>query len=343
MGRSAAPPYPPPKEPAKARHMPIPDATRYARDAAEAIEARFEDLDGGEGYLFRISRGSRFVLGGGGNVCTYPVNNASAYTISRDKAHTKAVLIANGIPIIPGGLYFAHTRRAALRAPGREAADALQFAAGLGYPVFCKPTHGSRGTFAEIVRSPSDLEDYIRRVAVEFESFLIEPVLDGAEHRVFVLDGRPIFHSTKSAPILIGDGRLTLGQLLAALNDTLQREGVSALPPSALAGHSLDTVPSAGAHIALPGRRNLSAQGSVESVSEHVPPQLSGPAIAAVAALGLRASAVDLFDISPARDLSDIVVIEVNGNPGLGTLEHAGRTDLIRAIWTHMLNACLSS
>ena len=41
-----------------------------------------------------------------------------------------------------------------------------------------------------------DLRDYISRVAVEFESFLIEPVLDGAEHRVFVLDGRPVFHET---------------------------------------------------------------------------------------------------------------------------------------------------
>jgi len=36
-------------------------------------------------------------------------------------------------------------------------------------------------------------------------------------------------------------------------------------------------------------------------------------------------------------------VIEVNGNPGLRTLENAGRTDLIRSIWTSMLNECLSS
>ena len=91
--------------------MPIPDSTRYARDAAEAIGARFEDLDGGEGYLFRISQRGRFVLGGGGNVCAYPVNSAPAYTISRDKAHTKAVLTAVGINVIPGSLWFAHMRR----------------------------------------------------------------------------------------------------------------------------------------------------------------------------------------------------------------------------------------
>lgn len=322
--------------------MPIPDSTRYARDAAEAIGAQFEDLDGGEGYLFRISRAGRFVLGGGGNVCAYPVNSASAYTISRDKAHTKAVLVPAGVSVIPGGLYFAHGRRAALRAPGHEASDAVAFAQRLGYPVFCKPNHGSRGTFAEIVQSPAALDDYIRRVAVEFESFLVEPVLDGAEHRVFVLDGQPVFHSTKSAPGLTGDGRSTLAMLLAALNTTLEAEGISAAPVSVLGDRDLSATPAAGERIPLPGRRNLSAHGDIESVSEHVPPELALPAMAAIAALGLRAGAVDMFDVSAARDLSDIVVIEVNGNPGLRTLERAGRNDLIRAIWTHMLNACLS-
>ncbi|MEQ1781513.1 MAG: hypothetical protein ABMA14_09145 [Hyphomonadaceae bacterium] len=322
--------------------MPIPDSTRYARDAAEAIGARFEDLDGGEGYLFRISHGDRFVLGGGGNVSTYPVNSAPAYTISRDKAHTKAVLISAGVPVIPGGLYFAHARRAALRAPGHEASDAATFAQRLGYPVFCKPNHGSRGTFAEIVPTPAGLDDYIRRVAVEFESFLVEPVLDGAEHRIFVLDGRPVFHATKSAPGLIGDGCTTLAQLLAALNAALEAEGISAAPTSALGDRDLNATPAAGEHIPLSGRRNLSAQGGVETVNDHVPVELAHPATAAVAALGLRAGAVDMFDVSAMRDLSDIVVIEVNGNPGLRTLERAGRNDMIRAIWTHMLNACLN-
>ena len=321
--------------------MPIPDSTRYARDAADAIGVRFEDLDNGEGYLFRISRGDRFVLGGGGNICAYPVNSASAYTISRDKAHTKSLLRARDIPVIPGGVWFAHPRRASLRAPGREASDAAAYADRLGYPVFCKPNNGSRGMFAEIVRNAAEFEDYVRRLAVEFETFLIEPVLDGAEHRVFVLDGRPIFHSTKTVPALVGDGRSSLGDLLAALNVTLQAEGVSALPTSALTGHDLNRTPASGEQISLPGRRNLSAQGGIEAVSEHTPPALSAHAIAAVAALGLRAGAVDMFDLSPGRDLSDIVVIEVNGNPGLRTLERAGRNDLIRAIWTHMLNACL--
>lgn len=316
--------------------MPIPDSTRYAKDAAEAIGARFEDLDEGGGYLFRISRNGRFILGGGGNVCTYPVNSAPAYTISRDKAHTKAALQANGLPVIPGGLFFAHKRRAALRTPGREAEDAPAFAARLGYPVFCKPNLGSRGTFAEIIADDAELSDYIGRIAVDFEAFLIEPLLHGVEHRVFVQDGRPIFHSTKALPELLGDGVSTLESLLGVLNDRVSREGVSATQLSSLKRDPA-SVPARGECVPLPGRRNLSAAGGVEQVSETVPAPLAALATAAVTALALRVGAVDMFDLSTDGDLSDLVVIEVNGNPGLRTLEQAGRTDLIRSIWTRML------
>ena len=323
--------------------MPTPDSARYARDAAEAIGARFEDLDRGEGYLYRVSRGKSFVLGGGGNVCAYPLNSATAYTISRDKAHTKAVLAGIGIPVIPGDVFFAHTRRIALRAPGRELADAHRFATKLGYPVFCKPNHGSRGTFAEIVGSPTALDDYAKRVALEFESFLVEPVLKGDEHRIFVQDGRAIFHSTKANPSLVGDGRSSLADLLATLNATVVQEGVSAYPPSVLLDRDPAEILPAGARLPLPGRRNLSAAAAIDRVSDQPPSALARMAVASVGALGLRIGAVDLFDLSTARDLSDPVVIEVNGNPGLRTLELAGRADLIRAIWMSMLNACLGS
>lgn len=322
--------------------MPVPDSARYARDAADAIGARFEDLDDGEGYLFRISRGERFVLGGGGNICAYPINSAAAYTISRDKAHTKAVLRSRGLPVIPGGLFFTQTRRIAMRAPGREAADAAVFAAKLGYPVFCKPNLGSRGTFAEIVRDEAGLADYIRRVAVDFEAVLMEPLLAGTEHRVFVQDGRAVFHSTKAEPALTGDGRSTLGELLDAMNATIAADGVSALPASVL-GKNSARVLALGERFVLRGRRNLSAAGDIEQVSEEAPAPLSQLAIAAVEALALRIGAVDMFDISPQGDLSELVVIEVNGNPGLRTLENSGRADLIRSIWTAMLNECLSS
>ncbi len=319
--------------------MPTPEFARYAREAAAAIGAAFEDLDGGRGYLWRVSRGGRSVLSGGGGVCAYPVNSAVAWTISRDKAHTKTVLAAEGIPVIPGGLFFAHGLRAALREPGREVADAVAFAGRLGFPVFCKPNTGSRGDFAEVIPDARLLFAYASRIAPLHESFLVEPVVQGTEHRVFVQDGRIIFHAAKAAPALTGNGVSTVAQLTAELDRNALAPGVSA---TVIAGYSPDDIPAAGVRIALAGRRNLSAAGRIDHVSDTAPTPLARIAIAAVAAIGLRIGAVDLFDQSSSGDFSDLVVIEVNGNPGLRTLELAGRDDLIRAIWTSMYEECLS-
>ncbi|HEY7800910.1 MAG TPA: hypothetical protein VIA80_19235 [Hyphomonadaceae bacterium] len=325
--------------------MTLPDPARYAMDAAAAIGAEYTDLDNGGGYLFRVSKGGRNIVAGAGGISSFPINSATAFTLSRDKAHTKSVLRSTGLPVIEGGLFFAHRLRAGLRGPGREVDDARAFAARLGYPVFAKPNQGSRGNFAEIISDDAALQDYAKRVAVEFESFLIEPVMRGSEHRVLIHDGAVVFHAMKQAPALVGDGHRSAQRLLSQLNEELAGTGVSPWPASvlAIAGRDPASIPAKGERILLPGRRNLSAVGEIESFSDTAPPALASLAAKAVDALGLRIGAVDLFDLSPKGDLSQPVIIEVNGNPGLKTLELAGRSDLIRRIWVSMLSELLEA
>ncbi len=98
--------------------MYYPDQARYAALAAERLRYRFRDLDNGNGYLFAVEHDGRRLTAGAGAVCCYPINNATAYTIARDKAHTKAVLREQGVATIPGRLFFASGARAALRNPG---------------------------------------------------------------------------------------------------------------------------------------------------------------------------------------------------------------------------------
>jgi D-alanine-D-alanine ligase-like ATP-grasp enzyme len=63
-------------------------------------------------------------------------------------------------------------------------------------------------------------------------------------------------------------------------------------------------------------------------------PAVRAIACGAVAALGLRLGAVDLFtDLDGAPGA--IAVIEVNANPAIRFLEDSGRDDLILAIWRH--------
>ncbi|MBI1360710.1 MAG: hypothetical protein GC155_10585 [Alphaproteobacteria bacterium] len=321
--------------------MRLVDPLRYACDAATAFGADVRVLDD-NGYLIRISVNDRSIVLGAGPVSPFFINNATAVSIARDKGFSSTTFTDRGLPAIPGEVFFAHSRRAALRAPGREAADALAHAARLGFPVFAKPCTGARGNYAEVVRDAAALEDYIGRLAVDFEAFLIQPVVQGVEHRVLIHDGRSIFHAVKQPAALTGDGVSTLSALLDRLNAGFPGSGLSPWPASVIADEP-QRILAAGERFSLPGRRNLSAEGDIASFSTEVPPVLHALARDAVAAVGLRFGAVDIFDVSPRSDLGDLLIIEVNGNPGLRTLELAGRSDIIREIWTDMLRESLGT
>lgn len=313
-----------------------PDQTGLIREACERLGLDFEDLDEGNGYLFSVRDGPRQFIGGGGAVTPYPLNGAAAVQVARDKAHAAKVLARAGLPVIPGRLCFASARRIRLRTPGRELADAMAWIAAERRPVFCKPNGGSGGDFAEVVADAEAFADYARRVAPHHEAILIQPVIEGTEHRVFVLEGVPVYATAKTPVALEGDGVSDLVALLETANAALAGRGVSPLPVSILSDPA--HVPARGERVELGGRRNLAAGGAA-MVIQPVPVRLAGLAVEACKALGLRIGGVDIFDRSAARDHSNLVIIEVNGNPAVTSLLQAGRRDLALSLWRDILTA----
>lgn len=321
-----------------------PAQTRYVRRACDALGLSFRDLDGGEGYLFQVSDGRSSFVSGSGAICTWPLNSAPAFGVSRDKQHTNAVLNSAGIPTIRSELFFLHAHMSKLRGPGRERTDALAAFARLPHPVFCKPNQGSRGDFAEIVADLEGFEAYVERVAARYDAILLQPVVDGSEYRVFCLDGQVIYATRKADFAIEGNAAQTIEQLLQNENATLAGTGVSQFDIKSVLASIAQRHGLAGRHVlaegeklVLPGRRNLSAGGDVVDFTTDVAPALARMAREAAGAIGLRVAGVDIFDLSPMRDLSALVVIEVNGNPGIQSLEAIGREHLIDDIWQAVL------
>jgi D-alanine-D-alanine ligase-like ATP-grasp enzyme len=315
-----------------------------AKLVPESLGLRFLDLNDGNGYVFAVEGKSGRLLSGAGWICSYPINTSSAYGISRDKAHTKSVLRHFGIPIILGSHFFNTLSHSALRNPGHESGDAQAFAARLGFPVFCKPNTGARGDYAELVLGQDALTEYMNRLPQMYDAFLVEQLIRGDEYRVLLHDNKPIYYALKRPPQLTGDGIHTLGELLASINETIRGKGVSPYPESSITATGLapDYRPRDGMVIPLVGRQNLSALGGIDRLNTDVPDALLQIARSACAAIGLRLGAVDIFDRSSRRDLSDLVVIEVNGNPTLKALEDGGHLDLIIGIWTAMIREKLA-
>lgn len=321
---------------------PIPAQCRYAQAVAKNHGYDFEILDGGIGYLFRISRGEKSFLAGAGPLSSYPLNNANSASIARDKIFTNAVLSRNGIANLGGRCFFLSSDGRALRGDGYELDDARLYAKQIGYPLFCKPLTGSRGDFAERIADADEFEDYVRRTGARHQAIVIQQFFSGSEFRVFVFDGEPIFCLEKSDVVLSADGSQTAAGLLSALNAGLAAKGISPYPPTTKLtcpdGRSVDpdSVPPSGAKVIVCGRKNIII-GLVPRQVEPIPADLLQLAQASASALNLRAAAVDLLKESGGS----LRVIEVNANPEISSLEALDRWDLIEKIWLSTIEALL--
>jgi glutathione synthase/RimK-type ligase-like ATP-grasp enzyme len=327
---------------------PLNSHARFARRAADALGWSWRSLDGADAYLFEVSDGMRRAVLGAGSASPYALNSAASYSLARDKAFANAALAAAGVPIIASKLFFVTDRRKAHRAPGRELADARAFAARAQYPLFCKPNSGARGELAELIADAAAFEDYLGRAAALYEAILAQPFVAGREYRVCALEGAALFAYAKRAPTLVGDGVASI----ATLYQRHVRALATATTPAPLSNARFvdargafaqsDHVPAFGEELHIAGRANRAAGGAAEGFTTEPPARLAALALRCADALRLGLAGVDLFDVSPARDLSDLVVIEVNASPAFETLEALGRFDLIDRIWTANLKAALA-
>ncbi|MFL6213930.1 MAG: VTT domain-containing protein [Blastocatellia bacterium] len=92
---------------------------------------------------------------------------------------------------------------------------------GLSFPVVLKPDKGQRGSGVAVIRSETELRDYLSRSVVDT---ILQEHVEGCEFGVFYYrhpseeKGRIFSITEKRFPIVMGDGRSTLEQLI--LNDS---------------------------------------------------------------------------------------------------------------------------
>ena len=313
-----------------------PDPSIYAAYACAEFGLAFADIDGGTGLVFSVSSATRSIHFGAGRCSWYPQNNATASTLASDKYFAGRILAAAGVAALGGEYFFLHDRHRAHRPAGHEREDALAHFAKLGGSAFVKPLTGSRGDFAQAVHGEAALVRYLDEVMKYYDAVLIQPIVEGIEYRVFLLDDDVLYCARKYPPSVTADGVHSMRELLAVHNDALRARGLS--PASLPNGDpSLDLVPGKGERREIPGRMNLSAGGTMALVDA---PSQKAITLArqSARAIGLRVAAIDMFvDIGGKPDATEI--IEVNSNPSIRLLEDSGRGDLILKIWRHSFAA----
>ena len=239
--------------------------------------------------------------------------SAIAEQIAQDKDLTKAFLSSVGVPVPLG------------RAVS-SAEDAWAAAVEIGFPVAVKPrdaNHG-RGITLDLTSKPAILDAY--EFAQREGGVLVERYAHGSAYRLLVVGDRLIAAARGEQEFVVGDGQLSIIELVEKVNqDPLRGENytdplgtLSLREPQLIElrkqGLTPESIPSLGRQVLLRRNGDLTTDCTAE-----VHPAVAEKAVLAAQTIGLDIAGLDVIaeDISRPLEEQGGVIVEVNAGPGL--------------------------
>lgn len=256
----------------------------------------------------------------------FDINMLGATEIAADKDYAAFFMGGLGYSMPKGELFFADHWAELLKSK-RKIDAAYRYAKRLGLPVIVKPNSKSQGV--GVVKAHTKREFYraFRAAARMDTCILVQEPVTGKDYRLVVLDGDVISAYERHYLTVVGDGRLSIEELLkkkqrsfeASGRDTRLKLGdwriKAKLSRQKL---TLASVPARGEAVRLLDNANLSAGGDAEDVTEGLHPDFRKLAVRLTRDMGLRLCGVDLMVDGDIRDrLMRYWVIEINAAPGL--------------------------
>jgi len=241
-----------------------------------------------------------------------------AVELASDKEETNEILRDLGLPV-PKQLLV------------RDARDAVRAAERIGYPVVLKPLSGNHGRGVAInLRTPEEVEVGFEKASEHGRTIVVESYIEGFDHRLLVVNGELVAAAKRVPGHVIGDGKHTIEELVATVNED-PRRGVGhekvltrlefdhqAERLLEKLGYDRDTVPAKDEIVYLRSTANLSTGGTAIDVTDVIHPDNREMAIRAINAIDLDIGGVDFLtkDITESYRDAGGGICEVNAGPG---------------------------
>ena len=285
------------------------------RDAARDIGAEIASLPSG---LKKISRGNLQTFVDHSQIM---LDSAITSRLLLNKAFTFDMLAAKG-----------------LRVPRRQkfGMDSLERAVAFlrenGGPVVVKPADGTgcgHGVTTRIVDRYGLLKA-ARHAAAFHKELLVEEQLLGSSYRLLYLDGELIDAVRRASPVVTGDGRSNIRQLISAENERRRLgETITALSPlmidleckNTLSCYDLPpaTIPNEGQEVTVKLAVNENGAAQNHLVRSEVHPDIIATGSRIVRDFGIAFAGLDVtaMDISCPISEEGTVFNEINAGPGI--------------------------
>jgi cyanophycin synthetase len=244
--------------------------------------------------------------------------SAIAESIAQDKALTKSLLHAAGVPVPLGK-------------PATTLEQAWQIAQEVGLPVVVKPQDGNQGKGVSVNISDRTTFDKAYATALRYGVVMVEKFLPGHDYRLLVVGNKLVAASRREPPLVVGDGKHTVRQLVDLVNADPRRGDGHATSLTKIRFDDIaigrlheqdlqpESIPVKGRRVLLRNNANLSTGGTATDVTDDVHPEVASRAVEASQMVGLDICGVDVVCESIQRPLEEQNggIVEVNAAPGL--------------------------
>jgi cyanophycin synthetase len=244
--------------------------------------------------------------------------SAIAESIAQDKDLTKKLLHAAGVPVPLGR-------------PAQTPEEAWAIALEVGLPVVVKPQDGNQGKGVSVNITERSAFDNAYVTAERYGTVMVEKFLPGHDYRLLVVGNKLIAAARREPPLVVGDGKHTVRQLVDLVNaDPRRGTGHSTsltkirfddIAIGRLHAQDLEpeSVPAKGRRVILRNNANLSTGGTATDVTDDVHPEVAARVIEAAQMVGLDICGVDVVCETVSRPLEEQNggIVEVNAAPGL--------------------------
>lgn len=226
--------------------------------------------------------------------------------------------------------------RAAIKVPRGEtvytAEEAIAALHALGVPVVLKPLDGNHGDGVSIDLQTEDaVRKAFARASKRSSAVLVEELFVGSDFRVLVVGGKLAAVAKRIPAHVIGDGALTVAELVEKENANPLRGDGHEKPMTKMRlceeslecltrqGFMPDSVPDSGSTVFLSETANISQGGSAIDMTDQIHPENRAICERAARVVGLDICGIDLVLSDISRPMSEQRggVIEVNAGPGI--------------------------
>ncbi len=237
----------------------------------------------------------------------FELNSATAQMIAKDKSAVSDLLQFNHIPHVEHKL-FLHPRLANYISVQGNWTDMLNFARQYDFNIVCKPNQGTGGYGVFHIKNQLNLEKTIHGLFVSNRAICLSPFFSvNHEYRVYVLQNRCELIYSKTRPMIIGDGRATIVELIAAKSNAGLTVGVVKQAIDRYCDR-LDQILKQGASLELIWKHNLGQGAYPVIVTDTVLSlQLKKLALTCAKALNLSFVAIDIIETN-----GRYLILEVN-------------------------------